>query len=394
MRRKLLVFIFILSISIVSCNKAGVQELSMKQKIEDFEYMYSVIEEGYPFLDVNKRLNNIDWLDKKEVYLERIKVTKNDEEFIAALSLILNELNNDHTNIIDDQSFFLMCKEVYKPEGWYKFFDDSKVVNRYESLKSENTNSNNQLSGKELILKDVVKDKIAYMHIAQMAPMTDSIEEDMVIIEEYIKGLDNHESLIIDIRGNTGGKDAYWMSIVSKLIKSDMERKGLFLFRDSKVINDYTKKRGLDKKYTKELSEEIIKNAPEEISEKFKYYKESNIIIENSPASNFNGRIYLLVDEMVYSSSESFAIFSKETNFATLIGTTTGGDGGGIDPVLFNLKNSGLVVKMSSDMYLTESGVCNEEFKTNPDFIMEDSKRTDNFNDDNCINKVLELEGI
>ena len=45
-------------------------------------------------------------------------------------------------------------------------------------------------------------------------------------------------------------------------------------------------------------------------------------------------------------SSESFSMFCKETKFATLIGQTTGGDGGGLDPVLFKLKNSGLIVRM------------------------------------------------
>lgn len=42
-------------------------------------------------------------------------------------------------------------------------------------------------------------------------------------------------------------------------------------------------------------------------------------------------------------------------------------------------------------MYLTESGVCNEEFKTVPDYVIENPERTKDISDDKCINKVLEL---
>lgn len=97
---------------------------------------------------------------------------------------------------------------------------------------------------------------------------------------------------------------------------------------------------------------------------------------------------------MVYSSAESFSIFCKESGFATLIGERTGGDGGGMDPVLFNLENSGLIVRMASDMYLTGKGICNEEFKTIPDYEIKDVTRTERFEDDKCIQKVLELENI
>ena len=49
---------------------------------------------------------------------------------------------------------------------------------------------------------------------------------------------------------------------------------------------------------------------------------------------------------------------------------------------------------MASDMYLTGQGICNEEFKTKPDYEVSDVTRTKNFEDDKCIQKVLELENI
>lgn len=39
------------------------------------------------------------------------------------------------------------------------------------------------------------------------------------------------------------------------------------------------------------------------------------------------GKLWMLVNENVYSSSEYAAMFTKATGFATLVGRTTGGDG-------------------------------------------------------------------
>ena len=142
------------------------------------------------------------------------------------------------------------------------------------------------------------------------------------------------------------------------------------------------------------LPKELLENVPKEVMTDFSEFMEVPVVIESDTKSKFKGNIYLLVDEAVYSSSESFSIFCKDSGFATLIGERTGGDGGGMDPVLFNLKNSGLIVRMSAHMYLTEQGICNEEFKTTPDYEISYVTRTKNFEDDKCIQKVLELENI
>src|SRR5690554_1682467 len=47
------------------------QQLTMEEKIEDFEYLYNLFKENYPFFEVNKRLNGIDWLSNKEHYIEK-----------------------------------------------------------------------------------------------------------------------------------------------------------------------------------------------------------------------------------------------------------------------------------------------------------------------------------
>lgn len=381
----------ILSLILVSCDNINKNQLSKREKIKDFEYLYEVIKEGYPYLDVNKRLNNVDWIENKKEYLEKIKKTKNDEEFKSEMAKIVSDLNNDHTKLVETSYEYTNFKNIYYTSGWYDFFDDDNVKDRYDNLVYRQPSSNSRATG-SLTVKDVIDDKIGYMYLPEMS----SSEKDLEPVVEYIQTLKNHQALIIDIRGNGGGSDGYWSNIVSRLIKEDVKTNGYMLFRsDNEVVKNYVDKRGIAIEPIDNLPKEVKKNAPIEVSQKFTGY--SSFVergIQPYESINFDGNIYLLVDEFVYSSAESFAIFCKDSKLATIIGETTKGDGGGYDPLIFNLKNSGLLVRMSSDMYLTKDGICNEEFKTTPDYIIENSKRSSSFAEDECINKVLEIEDV
>lgn len=401
MRKQIsMILISIMCISLVACGDTEDKKLTKEEKVEDFEYMFETIETAYPYLEVNERVNNVDWIAKKEEYLVKIKNTKNDDEFMEVLTEILSELNNGHTKLINSKELYEFFKSAYEQTGWCDFLDDEKVVTRYNSIKGNIQNTKEPMVKKDIITKDVVDKEVGYIHLPQMygiyGGITEKdIESDMKKIDDYINTLENYKALIIDIRGNSGGDDMYWRNIVSKLISDDIENKGYCVFRnDSKIIKDYVDKRELIVNSIDNLPKELLKNVPREVISDFSGFISITVSIESSTNSKFQGNIYLLVDDIVYSSSESFAIFCKNTGFATLIGEKTGGDGGGIDPILFDLKNSGLIVRMTSEMYLTRQGICNEEFKTIPDYVITDVTRTKNFEDDKCIQKVLELENI
>ncbi|MGX4600194.1 S41 family peptidase [Faecalimicrobium sp. JNUCC 81] len=396
-----MIMVVIMFVMLGGCSSTNEEsQLSTKEKVEDFEYMYKVIKEGYPFLEVNKRLNNEDWLANKDKYLEKIKNTTNDDEFVNVMTEIVMELNNGHTHIINDRDTYNFVKSVYSQANWYDFLDNEEVINRYKSTDSTEKSTKSPIIKKNVNVEDVIEGKIGYMHLPQMYMVSEGItkediEKDMKIIDDYINTLENHQALIIDIRGNTGGSDSYWTNIVSKVTPKYIERKGYLAFKtESDIMRNYVNKKGIELKPIENLPKEVLNNAPKEVLTKFSEFHESILGIKSNKTSKFKGNIYLLVDKSVYSSSESFSIFCKDTGFATLIGEITGGDGGGVDPVLFNLKNSGLIVRMSSDMYLTGKGICNEEFKTTPDYEVEGASRTEKFEDDKCIQKVLKLENI
>ncbi|ELC8424925.1 S41 family peptidase [Clostridium perfringens] len=405
--------LFILISTLVACgNKVDISTpLTEEQKIEDFNYLYNTIEENYPFLETNKRLNNVDWLSKKEEYLQRVKNTKSDIEFLMTLNSILSELNNGHTHMITNSSQFRDFREIYSMnKGWQKkvqlpVLNNKKALARYNIDKNEkvqvlNQGKNENTEGiRNASTKDIVEGKIGYIYIPQMISYY-NMGNDIELIDEYLNNIKEYQALIIDIRGNGGGDSYYWISyLVPKLIDKVYENTNYSFWKDGEIINNYLKKSKV--KYStgfgevKDLDTIKLVNLPVEVKENFKYYSKNTMEISPSEDSiNFKGNIYLLVDKLVYSSSEAFASFAKQTGFATLIGERTGGDGIGSDPLLHMLPNSGYIFRFSKDMGTTADGTSSEEFKTEPDYLIEYAGKTGNFENDYCIKKVLELENI
>ena len=78
----------------------------------------------------------------------------------------------------------------------------------------------------------------------------------------------------------------------------------------------------------------------------FAFYIKDTITInpdESKRDNGYEGKIFLLVDEDVFSAAEGFAYFVKNTEFATIVGIKTGGDGITLGVINLVFLNSGLV---------------------------------------------------
>lgn len=381
--------------SVVAINR----ELTTEEKIEDFEYMYKTLEENYPFFKVNERVNGVNWLANKDEYEKRIKETRNDEEFANELNMIICELNNGHTHLISKDDFdYYYNAYAYNSDKcnktWGNVLDNEKVKARYnfteknlETLKDGNYSKNSSPAFKSDI---IVPNDVAYIKIKQMDGFR--VEEDGVEIRKFLESIKDYPKLIIDIRGNSGGSDYYWIkNIVQPLINEPLSVDYYLFARGGEDSQKFYKNRKMNLRDIQTIDENLISKFPEEISTDFKYYKLSTDKINPKNPVGFKGKIYLLVNSVVYSSSESFAAFAKGSGFATLVGGRTGGDGMGIDPLLFSLPNSGLVVRYSSLLCLNPDYTINEEVQTTPDIELPPFSPVD-YKYDECIQYVIKDE--
>lgn len=390
--------------------------LSTEEKLADLDFLYTTIEENYPYLQVNKRLYGVDWLETKDKYIKKIKDSKTDEEFAQALNESLMELHNGHTHVLN-KKYVVWMRDVYKTlkdEGYwqgmlYDVLNDPLVLSRYHiednTITSESTGDSNANNSSETVAEestkpanvyagDIIENQIGYIKINQMLSFWE-IDEDRKIIDPYITKIKDYPALVIDIRGNGGGDTRYWSDyLVPLLIEKPLKTDYYTFFKDGEEINRFTQADQMEEiQSIEDLDLSRLKNLPPEVKEDFKYYSASDYeAIPSKESVGYKGKVYLLVDRGVFSSSEAFAVFAKQTGFATLVGGTTGGDGIGSDPMLTMLPNSGLVIRYTKEMGTAADGTCNEEHKTTPNVEVNDTRITTELKDDECIKKVLELE--
>ncbi len=387
-KSKLIIICLVMIFTIVGCGVNNVKQskessnnkhqLTEEEKLEDFEYMYTLLKENYPFFEVNKRLNGVDWLNNKDEYINWIKATSDDKSFFDTLDKILSELHNGHTLMLN-KPFYLELKNYYEKysyerESWVQQVNKPKTVERYSAMKeNENTVASAQnTNNKNVVTKDLEEGKIAYISIASLNDL--NVEEDFKTINPYLEHIKNYKDLIIDIRGNGGGTDVYWKNIVKRLINKPLEYTYYMAFRGGAFDEQFLKDAygyGYEKlEPISNIDKENLKKLPPEVKTDFKYYKKFPDKIEPKNPVDFKGKIYLLVDGANFSASEQFANFAKSTGFATLVGEATGGDGIGFEPGICELPNSGYLVRFPEEMGLNPDGTCDFETKTEPDITV------------------------
>lgn len=409
-RRNLIVLLIIIvfgvlvySTSIITPLKRNMinnSQLTLKEKLDDFEYMYAILKDNYPYFEVNKRQTGIDWLSKRNDYISKIKSTSDDDSFFNALQNILSDLCCGHTNMLD-KNFYSYALSAYEKDNkhnkaWVTQLTNSKTVARYSKMKDTEktfpTSCNNFISNnvKTSLLEN---DKVAYLSISTFN--TFNIAEDMKIIRPFLNDIKNYKTLIIDIRGNGGGDSTYWShNIVPLLINKPLSETQYELYRGGNFIEPFIQCReGLDYANLEPISnikKYNLKNSPPELQKDFKYYIKHTTTYEPINPIGFEGKIYLIIDNKVFSSSEGFATFAKSTGFATLVGETTSGDGIGSDPAICVLPNSGYAFRFTKEMGLTSDGTCNFEHKTEPHIKVSSTKNSDPSKDE-AIKTVMKL---
>lgn len=376
------------------------KELSKSQMIEDFNYLFNSIIDNYPYLDVNKRVNGVDFEANETTYRSMIEECESDEEFETSIKTIVKDLKNSHSYILNKE-ILEQFRNIYNkiPTGsWYdlnrKVLNNRKALRRYGlSREVKELEKEDSVFYEKPSFKDIVNGEIGYIEIPLMNNSS-YIENDKVAILEYLEKIKDYDALVVDIRGNRGGDSRYWDYIFSNIVSRDYYTDYYSFYKDGELISKFLN-------YNKNFIEPIekldtsnLKKLPQEVTKDFKSYSNDQYSVEKVNSSiNFKGKIYLLVDEKVFSSAEALAVFAKSTGMATLIGEKTKGDGIGSDPMLMMLPNSGLVFNFTKEMGTTSDGTCNEEHKTDPDIIVNNPKKTGDFKTDECIKKVLELEG-
>lgn len=387
-----------------SCQSAP-KNLTPQQKQSDFDTLCTILDEAYPYWpDVEA-----EGIDKEEIYekyQELILDTETDYDYLNTLVLFLNEFQGMghlagfggsayqyYLDLIepvqqDDEAdegtlsimnSFVDVLDNPKSKALYEPLDPTYWGFQKRKIAGERVAPHSVEEVDSLLETKILADGTAYMKIPSFASAY--YYTDQQAVADFFQKIRDTDNLIIDIRGNGGGNSFYWYDlIVSPNAKTDLESSSYYLYK----MNDYTYDYSVNV-CGRELFD-ISQLPPAYDPLDFTHFTVTYLM---APAAEdpYPGTIWLLVDENNYSAAEEFAVFCKNTGFATLVGSKrTGGDNPACTPMLMSLPESGFIFRMSTFYGLNPDGRSNERYGTAPDILVNPTEDALDY----CLDKIAE----
>ena len=370
---KKLVSLFLLFLPmLMSAESEGVtalKPLTSEQKVIDFEYLYAVLRDNYPFFGVAERKYGVNWLAKHDEYVQRLKATADDAAYYRELNSILRELHDGHLDFSPTIKYskFKPILDGLGPdfEPWSRAMHrDSVRAVYWEQLlakkdvehKPVKKKSLPKQRGKKSYYADTLlcNGKIALMRLSSLP--YEKISVDSLRIASFLSTISEADYLIIDIQGNSGGSELYWSRlVVSRLIPKPITYFSTQIVRGGEINREYCPEFFEE---AESLTGEVCSGLPDELYDGTFYLRKYPCEVAASDPIAFRGKIYLLVDRKVFSSAGGWADFCKQTGWATVVGETTGVQGIGRDPIVISLPES-LSVEMLESGLLLRYPYCN-----------------------------------
>lgn len=386
--------------------------LTKKQKLEDFDFLYQTLEENYPYFHVLERKEGVNLEKEYKKIRKKIKNSKTDAGFFVFLNQFTASAKDighlgsiypiGYTNTIKSLKNLIKEADLGKidkerQEKIVEIYSNPKSKKSYKKLnkllmpvynqvmdyyasQDENQQEEPYFNVETKILES---EKIAYINIKSFS--MDTYKEDKKILFNFYEQVKDYPHIIFDFTENSGGGMSYFNDLIlSPNIDHTLSTEVYFFMKDGKNNRQFP-----DIKEFKPISS--MPKLPNMNTEDFENLdlaaKDEYKIEPLSKEKMLNGKIWILTSDMVFSSSEYAVMFSKSTGFATLVGTQTGGDGIGVDPYLISLPNSGLLVRYAALYGTTSDGKSSQEFGTTPDIL---SKKGESALE-TCLNAIKEI---
>lgn len=246
----------------------------------------------------------------------------------------------------------------------------NKLLPLYQKAQQNQMQEQNTVKTSNVETKIIEKDKIAYIYVDSFD--MSYYEEDKKKLFDFYEKVKNYDNVIFDFTQNGGGGMFYFNDLIVAPNIDEILYTGVYELMQSGKYN---------LQFFGEDNFEPISKLPklpnmnqEDLKELDLMLKSVYFVEPSKEQKTLKGKIWILVNENVFSSSEYAAMFSKATGFATLVGERTGGDGIGSDPLPITLPNSGIIVRYSPIYGITTDGTNSQEFGTEPDIYTKEGK--------------------
>ena len=366
--------------------------LSAGEKTDDFDALCSLLDRSYPFWEEAG-------VDRDALYRtgrDEAAASGTDIEYFKCIDRFLGEFGGaGHLSVLDGSGYALYEDTLLAGQSLLSAAEQQQTAPLRQVLESPLSSRTYSLldrshagfrtviglkeeyqeaqdstaqpagtAGSGLTTEILADGQAAYLKIESFS--LTSYEPARAELEEFFGEIREIPNLILDLRGNGGGSDRFWEDLlVEPIAAREYESERWYLLSLNEDTRSYVEALGLEPEELSALPQALFR--PE--YGRFTHCVQDTTRFEPA-AEPYTGRIWLLVDDSVYSAAENFAFFCKNSGFAALVGTPTGGDGGIADPLLFSLPESGLIVRFSVFYGLNPDGSGNEACGTQPDYTV------------------------
>jgi len=367
--------------------------------VADYIYLWDMLENEYPALSVAERLTGKNAQEIKNKYYKRIPLAKTAQDFYwIVVKPCLGEFEGAGHLYVIDNSFYKYQYALYSnivdmdscskynfdsllsPQAKVFYSDVIEAAKKEMQSTAKNTPADSAYNSSDnLVFKYIPESSAAYVKVRQMNFYESSDNVEYNELADFFKKIESegYKNCIVDIRSNGGGSDSYWMEGLVGLNSGKPLYSTNYALTKGIMCNDYLKPVfGKNIQPIKSFpSSKLPKLNKEDLKQFTSYIKLDRAYpCRAEGKALYTGKFWLLVDGGCYSSSESFAMFCKQTGFATLVGSRTGGDGAGCTPMVSALPNSGICIRFSAILTLNADGSGSEEFGTTPDYEISDGE--------------------
>lgn len=353
--------------------------------LADYDMLWEILEENYFYFP---------YLEKQGVDIAALKadtrkqlesrISDIDGFYYLLESMFRRMQNFAHLNVVEP-AVYAVYQKYYNGEeapdsGWKRALQNPKTPVLYAYLEENAVNgvmsmNHGKKNGKTQNREDFPPVDASYdadrkAVLFRVISFDDRIcERDAHFIDTYLASLGNVEieHIVFDLSGNGGGNDRYWQQNIVAPFGGNYEWDTWCYLRDTALMRDY---------YFHDLKPEPVENisgheVPDAVTELglTHYFTLSWQLSFDAALGDEirSARRWVIVDGRVYSAADSFSAFCRETGWATVVGSTTLGDGKGTSPVLAALPETGLLIRFSGLAVESPDGALNAIIGTRPD---------------------------
>lgn len=365
------------------CAKADTKTAFTKAELlADYDALWEMLEEDYLYFPI---------LESRGISIKSIKEDTrrqlNDRitdlrGFYYLLSTMFEEMQCfAHLSLLTPDAFDVYEK-YYNTEseenGWQKALQNPQTQAIYVYLKSELGDRAGLVDETDSYRAVEAAYDAQHKAVTFVVPTFNDavLERDRHFIGDYLTSLGEAkiEHIIFDISGNAGGNDLYWQENIVAPFGGDYAWTNYLYLRDT----ESTQRFFFDNFNPQPIGAMTDHTVPDFVKDLglTHFIKNQNRLSNDASLADriLAAKRWVIIDDRVYSSADSFSAFCKATGWATLIGQTTLGDGQGASPIVITLPNTGLLVRFSALAAETPGGTLNVVNGIEPDVPVDPQK--------------------